>query len=508
MTAQRQRSPRQQNSISFNAPYRPSPGVPPAAQKPSPSYQPIRFNTAIPSIESNVKSPQSAQFSLVVPLTQDGVRTSQPGIGPVPYRIDPKKEKQSLLEELKKSIEPVKTRLHEVEKYFGQTGFSEAFRTDEDVIRLQNAASIKRKKKRKGLKLDWGAQPPVAEPDSVSNSDILVHPTQQVKQLLTDRFQELHDPPLTFANDVNDRRLNGKFQFVDRYIFCQGVRTANPNQNYGCSCTGLCEPTACQCSLHSHDIRSQSLNTLDSIVTYIRRPDGLVVLSDQYMLNELTPAAHHFEISECNENCSCGPDCFNRVVGRGRTVPLEVFETEKCGFGVRSAVEIVKGQFIDLYLGEVITQSELERREAAKEETASSYIYSLDWFSEQYCYHVDGENFGTAMRFVNHNCSPNARNFTVRSHNVDKHVYYLAFFAIKDIPAGTEICIDYSPQEAGKYVESSSRVTGGGDDETDAADDDEDESRARCYCGAQNCRRFLWRTAGRKRKKRKTTKHD
>ena len=444
---------------------------------------------------------------MLVTLSQDGTGKSQPGKHPVPYLVNDKREKQALFEELKESIEPIRTKLDEVEKHFGQTGFSAAFATDEDEIRLKNAASRKKRKvKRKNVKLDWGDPLPPSEGNDTESDDgivDLVHPTQQVKQLLTDRFQEDHDPPLTFANDVNDRRLNGKFQFVDRYIFFQGVRTANPNTNYGCNCPGTCDPTACTCLRHG--LGGPRFPSEQQIVTYTRRTDGLVVLTDEYMLNELTPSAQHFEISECNENCGCGPDCFNRVVGRGRTVPLEVFETEKCGFGVRSSVDIVKGQFLDLYLGEVITQLELERRENAKEESASSYIYSLDWFSQQYCYHVDGENFGTAMRFVNHCCSPNARNFTVQTHKGDKHVYYLAFFAIKDIPAGTEICIDYSPQEDGKYLPMmESDLQSNSIDDSD----EEDEGRARCYCGADNCRKFLWRSAGRKRKKRKTTKHD
>ena len=504
---------RPRSQISVNVPYRPSPRAPSPTSTIVPSQkstQPIwkRPSDRLPPREVNspsyqfVASPtQSAGFSLVVPLSQDGVGGSQNNRTPVPYRVDEKKEKQLLLAELKESIEPVETRLAEVEKHFGQTGFSAAFATDDNEIRLRNGASKKKRKvKKKHIKLDWGETPlPNQQAEADLGRTALVHPTQQVQQLLTDRFQEHHDPPLTFANDVNDRRLNGKFQFVNRYIFCQGVRTANPNTNYGCNCAGSCNPISCTCVLDRAGERS---TMQQPIVPYTRRPDGLVVLSDEYMLNELTPSAHHFEISECNDNCDCGPDCPNRVVGRGRTVPLEVFQTEKCGFGVRSSVNIVKGQFLDLYLGEVITYQELERRENAKEENASSYIYSLDWFGQQYCYHVDGENFGTAMRFVNHNCSPNARNFTVQTHKGDKHVYYLAFFAIKDIPAGTEICIDYSPQEDGKYIESERASS------VDTVEDEEEEGRARCYCGADNCRKFLWRSAGRKRKKRKTTKHD
>lgn len=33
-------------------------------------------------------------------------------------------------------------------------------------------------------------------------------------------------------------------------------------------------------------------------------------------------------IYECHEQCSCGPDCPNRVVERGRTLPLQIFRTD------------------------------------------------------------------------------------------------------------------------------------------------------------------------------------
>jgi [histone H3]-lysine9 N-trimethyltransferase SUV39H len=471
-------------------------------QKPNPKPSAAQASKAGPSYQFVSSAP--SQFELVVPLSQDAFVSSKPKQGPIPYIVDEAKERKALLAELKVSTEPIKTRLADVEKYFGQTGFSVAFSTEVDELRLRNAASKKQRKvRRKSIKLDWGEAPPAAPREDNASTD-LVHPTQQVKQLLTARFQEDHSPPLTFANDINDRRLNGKFQFVDRYVYRAGVRTADPAFNYGCKCTGSCNPIACPCL--TNQIGGPRFAALQPIQPYTRRADGLVVLSPEYITNELTPAANHFEISECNADCSCPSSCFNKVVQRGRTVPLEIFETAKCGFGVRSSDPIVRGQFIDLYLGEVITQLELERRENAKEENASSYIYSLDWFAQQNCYHVDGENFGTAMRFVNHCCAPNARSFTVQTHKGDKHVYYLAFFAIQDIPADTEICIDYSPQEEGKYAGSESGE--GSEDEEQEQEQEEQEGIARCYCGAANCRKFLWRSAGRKRKKRKTLKHE
>lgn len=38
-------------------------------------------------------------------------------------------------------------------------------------------------------------------------------------------------------------------------------------------------------------------------------------------------------INECNNMCSCGETCTNKVVGRGRKIPLEIFRTEKKGWG-------------------------------------------------------------------------------------------------------------------------------------------------------------------------------
>jgi histone-lysine N-methyltransferase SUV39H len=233
--------------------------------------------------------------------------------------------------------------------------------------------------------------------------------------------------------------------------------------------------------------------------TYTRRPDGKVVLSDEYIEQELHPERTRFEISECNHLCGCGQECLNRVVGKGRTVPLEIFQTAKCGFGVRSSVDIVKGQFIELYLGEVITETELLRREDPDEEDEPSYIHSLDWFQINNAteYHVDGKYFGTAMRFVNHSCSPNARCFTVQIHKADRKVYHLAFFAIKDIPRNVEIRIDYTGYGGVLDDEAAAAAM------EDAGDGELAERLSRCYCGAKNCRRYLWTPGGKARRRRR-----
>ena len=243
-----------------------------------------------------------------------------------------------------------------------------------------------------------------------------------------------------------------------------------------------------------------------SIQTYTLRSDGLVVLCDRY----INVYSRTSEITECNQLCGCGPACWNRVVQKGRTLPLDIFQTSNnTGFGVRSSKPIARGQFIDVYLGEVITQSELEARESAKEENASSYIYSLDWWNDinhtSNHYQVDGENFGTAMRFVNHSCNPNTRTFTVQTgHHADKKLYYLAFFAVRDVAAGEEITIDYNPQMARDQDGKFTVMGGDGEEEVDESESVLDEDTVRCRCGSANCRIRLWpRASQRKRRAKK-----
>ena len=410
------------------------------------------------------KAPKSSQtsFQVVIPAT-----------------------KKVLLAELKRSTDSVEAKLADIEQAFGKIGFSEAYRTDLDDERLKNAAQPKKRKvQRKRIKVDLG--PKSIDPVLEVSKD-LVHPRKQVQDVLTSRFQEQFNIPLTFATN-SDRRLNGKFQFISTYILRKRVEMADPSSDYGCSCTGRCDPAFCQCL--EKDIEDDHGKRTTQIQTYSRRSDGIVVLSEQYLARDWRQS----EITECNQHCGCDFTCPNRVVQKGRTVPLEVFDTAWCGFGVRSSVDIYQGQFIDLYLGEIITEDELQRRESAQEEGASSYIYSLDWFTKvgSKPLHVDGENFGTAMRFVNHSCDPNAKSFTVLNHKADKAVYYLAFFAIRDIPAGTEIRIDYAPQEAGEYTELSK--------------EDIEAGTVKCQCGAANCRGRLWRAAAKRVQRKKKIK--
>ena len=186
-------------------------------------------------------------------------------------------------------------------------------------------------------------------------------------------------------------------------------------------------------------------------------------------------------------------------------MPLEIFKTESRGWGkqslsrltpitltcdpgLRCTADLQEGQFIDTYRGEVITNEEATAREEANGPVKQSYLYSLDKFAEERCYTeeqilvVDGQHMGGPTRFINHSCEPNCRQFTVSLNHADDKIYELAFFALDDIPAGTELTFNYTDSEDVPIS----------DEEVWKRAEEAGQEPIRCLCGADNCRRWLW----------------
>ncbi|KAJ2982545.1 hypothetical protein NUW58_g6420 [Xylaria curta] len=194
-------------------------------------------------------------------------------------------------------------------------------------------------------------------------------------------------------------------------------------------------------------------------------------------------------IYECHDSCVCSSNCPSRVVEKGRKVPLQIFRTANRGWGVRSTVDIKKGQFLDKYMGEIITAQEANRRRAQSHiaQRKDVYLFALDKFSNPDSFderlrgpplEVDGEFVSGPTRFINHSCDPNLRIFARVGDHADKHIHDLAFFAIRDIPRGEELTFDY--------------VDGVDDSEMDARDPAKQKDMARCLCGSKKCRGYLW----------------
>lgn len=153
--------------------------------------------------------------------------------------------------------------------------------------------------------------------------------------------------------------------------------------------------------------------------------------------------------------------------------------------GVRATEVIKQGQFVDCYLGEVITAAEADRRRAdsAIAQRKDVYLFALDKFTEPDSLdprlqgpplEVDGEFMAGPTRFINHSCDPNLRIFARVGDHADKHLHDLALFALRDIPRGEELTFDY--------------VAGVDDNE----EPEDPTNMTKCLCGSENCRKYLW----------------
>lgn len=158
-----------------------------------------------------------------------------------------------------------------------------------------------------------------------------------------------------------------------------------------------------------------------------------------------------------------------------------------------------RGQFIDKYLGELITDAEADRREAATEADVNraSYLFWLDkhkveddqpGLHAEDCYVADGETMGGPTRFINHSCDPNVRLFTVSYNKFDYKIYDLAFFALDDIPAGEELTFDYVDPEPDEHE----AVAAENQKKKHEQMEREGRKKVPCLCGSENCRGFLW----------------
>lgn len=290
--------------------------------------------------------------------------------------------------------------------------------------------------------------------------------------------------------------LDPDFRFVDRSILGNGVELTKKEFLTGCECIDGddCQYNTCNCL---QDVEDDSSDDDDNAAadeksyrgkfrkrTYAYHTHGAKAgrLRSKIL-------ASRDPIYECHESCVCPQDCPNRVVERGRKIPLQVFRTTNRGWGVRSTVDIKKGQFVDKYMGEVITAREANGRRAKSHiaQRKDVYLFALDKFSDPDSYderlrgpplEVDGEFMSGPTRFVNHSCDPNMRIFARVGDHADKHLHDLALFAVRDIPRGEELTFDY--------------VDGIDDSDNDALDPKMQKDMTRCLCRSKNCRGYLW----------------
>nr|XP_039251264.1 histone-lysine N-methyltransferase EHMT1-like [Styela clava] len=162
-------------------------------------------------------------------------------------------------------------------------------------------------------------------------------------------------------------------------------------------------------------------------------------------------------IYECNPLCKCSRSCRNRVIQNGGVrFRIQVFRTPNIGWGVRALEPIPRGSFVCEYIGEVIADGD------ARDD--DFYLFDLDNKpGGSYC--IDGRSYGNVSRYLNHHCEPNLVPVRFFFDHQDSNFPRIAFFAMKDIAVGEQLCFDYG---SGFWDEKCENFT--------------------CECGATKCR--------------------
>nr|CAH66406.1 OSIGBa0093L02.2 [Oryza sativa] len=164
--------------------------------------------------------------------------------------------------------------------------------------------------------------------------------------------------------------------------------------------------------------------------------------------------------TECTPGyCLCGVYCKNQRFQKSQYAATRLVKTEGRGWGLLADENIMAGQFVMEYCGEVISWKEAKRRSQAYENQGLTDAYIIYLNADE---SIDATKKGSLARFINHSCQPNCE---TRKWNVLGEVR-VGIFAKQDIPIGTELSYDYNFEWFGGAM-------------------------VRCLCGAGSCSGFL-----------------
>ncbi|KAJ7485990.1 hypothetical protein B0H11DRAFT_1133593 [Mycena galericulata] len=202
------------------------------------------------------------------------------------------------------------------------------------------------------------------------------------------------------------------------------------------------------------------------------------------MLNKLTCQAVQY--------CDCEmEDCPNRVAQRPRQIHIEVFKTRRCGWGVRTTVDVEKGQVLGVYTGKLIRRAEAEQLTGLAKEYCFDLDYNEGGASIESLYSVDALKCGNWTRFINHSCAPNVRVQPVVYDTMPaQKIAFLAFIATQFIPARTEFTFDYDP-EAQRAFETARSASDGKRRSSSKSQPPRPSEATDCVCGAELCRGWV-----------------
>ncbi|XP_068616787.1 histone-lysine N-methyltransferase EHMT1-like [Brachionichthys hirsutus] len=221
--------------------------------------------------------------------------------------------------------------------------------------------------------------------------------------------------PITCVNRVDSEPCPKNFKYIpDSCVTSQLNIDKDITHLQHCSCTDDCSSSSCACGQLSLQCWYDSEGRLP--LDFCQREPPVLF--------------------ECSHACSCWRTCRNRVVQNGMRARLQLFRTQKMGWGVRAMQNIPEGTFICEYVGEIITDAEADKREN------DSFLFTLDnKVGDPHC--IDARLFGNIGRFINHLCEPNVMAVKVFTTHQDPRFPRIAFFSSRPIRAGEQIGFDY-----------------------------------------------------------------
>ncbi|KFP02774.1 Histone-lysine N-methyltransferase ASH1L [Calypte anna] len=133
--------------------------------------------------------------------------------------------------------------------------------------------------------------------------------------------------------------------------------------------------------------------------------------------------------AECSPNtCPCGDQCCNQRIQRHEWVQcLERFRAEEKGWGIRTKEPLKAGQFIIEYLGEVVSEQEFRRKKSLE--------FGVFLINQVFLSQIERNDLSLECII----CPLNAK-----CHESVNGVYRIGLYALKDMPAGTELTYDYN----------------------------------------------------------------
>lgn len=361
------------------------------------------------------------------------------------------------------------------------------------------------------------------------------------RQQFLKKLEHLRGPPVSVINFIDQTSPSISFTFVNESIVGRDVKQVDEEFMSGCECRPEngrncgCEYRSCHCLQQSDKDENGNVH-----FPYAASRRNRGCLRREYLESR-------YHIYECNRKCNCRDNCKNKLVQHGRQVPLEIFKTTNRGWGtfcqaayqdgpnrvtgIRCPEALKKGQFVDTYRGEVITNDEALERVSSRTVDQENYLFDLDkfnpermitkaqmkeevshaeykkikaevkngkyevsvdhedgtalWLNPNYQppYVCDGMKVGGPTRFMNHSCEPNCRLFTVSYNHADERIYELAFFTLEELEPDVELTFDYKDEDDRDVIT---------DEMADEVEREKGYRPSRCLCGSENCRRYFF----------------